>query len=279
MQFLGLELKTPVFNASGTVSPQSADAIDLSLYGGLVTKTVKLDGRKGNLGRRVCETPSGMLNAIGLEGPGIDQFLAEEWPQWLSFGVPVGINIAGSNVEEYARLAAMVDKTEAAFIEANLSCPNVANGMAFSTDEVITFEVIAAIIRATSKPVIAKLTPNVTDITRPAKAAQSAGASALSLINTVLGMRFDLKTGKPVLGNKTGGLSGPAILPIALRCVWQVAQAVDIPVIGMGGITCANDAREFFYAGAKAVALGTINLVKPEAVSQVIAGISESNVS
>lgn len=277
MSFLGTEIKTPVINASGTVSLESEVLIDLSRYGALVTKSIKLSSVTGNVAPRVCETPSGMLNAIGLEGAGIDAFLEGELPLWFKFGVPVIVSIAGACIEDYVELAKLVDQTNADAMEANFSCPNVKTGMAIATDPEVTRQAVSAIKSVTSKPVIVKLTPNVTSITSVALAAKDAGADAISAINTVLGMRFNVQSGVPILGNKTGGLSGPAILPIALRCVWQIAQALQntIPIIGMGGIFCANDAKEFFCAGANVVALGTVNMVNPSAIPEIIAGINQ----
>ncbi|MBU0687684.1 MAG: dihydroorotate dehydrogenase [Candidatus Margulisbacteria bacterium] len=273
----GIEMKNPVMVASGTYGygKEFADYTDLNKLGALVTKTVTLKAREGNPPPRICETPSGMLNTIGLQNPGIEKFLKEAIPFLKKLKIPVIINIAGETIEEFAELAKILEKEKVVKgIEVNVSCPNVkSGGMAFGCDPDLVSKITKSVKKAVSAPVIVKLTPNVTDITLIAKAAEAAGADAITAINTVLGMSFDLKTGKPKLSRGVGGLSGPAIRPIAVRCVWQIAQAVKIPVIGVGGIMTSDDAKEFFLAGAKAVQVGTANFVDTEAAVKVAAGL------
>ena len=269
----GIELQNPVMVASGTYGygKEFANYTDLNKLGALVTKTVTLKAREGNPPPRLAETPSGMLNTIGLQNPGILKFLEEARPFLMKLNIPVIVNIAGDSVKEFAELAKILDKEKfVKGIEVNVSCPNVKKGgMAFGTDPKITAEVTKAVKKVTSAPVIVKLTPNVTDIAAIAKAAEAAGADAITAINTVLGMAYDVKTGKPKLSMGMGGLSGPAIRPIAVRCVYQIAQAVKIPVIGVGGIMTADDAKEFFLAGAKAIQVGTANFVDTEAAVKI----------
>ncbi len=264
-QLCGLKLNTPIFAASGTFGfgEEFADFVDLKRLGGVMVKCTTLKPRRGNDGVRIAETPSGMLNCIGLENPGVEKFLSDTLPR-IKDRMTVIVNISGSSVEDYAALAKLLDVDGVAAIELNISCPNVKDGgIIFGTDERAAASVTSAAKRSTSKPVIVKLSPNVTDITKIAKAVESAGADALSLINTLMGMEINIDTWRPTLGNVTGGLSGGAIKPVALRMVWQTAQVVNVPIIGMGGIRSARDAIEFLLAGAMAVAVGTANFADP----------------
>jgi dihydroorotate dehydrogenase (NAD+) catalytic subunit len=272
----GLSLKTPVMTASGTFGfgEEFADFVDLNKIGAIVVKGTTLKPRSGNPGVRIAETPSGMLNCIGLENPGVDVFLSDILPRISKYDAPIIVNISGSSVEEYGVLARMLDVPGVAAIELNVSCPNVKEGgIVFGTDPKSAAAVVREAKKNTKKPVIIKLSPNVTDITIMAKAVEEAGADMISLINTLIGMAIDVKSWKPVLGNISGGLSGPAVKPVALRLVWQVAQVVKIPIIGMGGIMTAEDAIEFLLAGASAVAVGTANFVNPSAAQDVADGI------
>ncbi|MFA4858185.1 MAG: dihydroorotate dehydrogenase [Candidatus Margulisiibacteriota bacterium] len=269
----GIEMQNPVMVASGTFGwgKEYANFTDINKLGALVTKTITLKSKEGNPPPRTCETPAGMLNTIGLQNPGVEKFLEEAGTFLRQLEIPVIINIAGESVEEYAELARRLDKeTFVKGIEINVSCPNVKHGgMLFGVDPEAVAQITRAVKKATSAPVLVKLTPNVTDIAAIAKAAEGAGADAITAINTVLGMAFDVNTGKPKLSMGVGGLSGPAIRPIAVRCVWQIAQAVKIPVVGVGGIMTADDAKEFFLAGAKAVQIGTANFVDTEAAVKI----------
>lgn len=273
----GIKLKNPVMVASGTFGwgKEYSELMDLNLLGAIITKTVTLRPREGNPPPRLCETPSGMLNSIGLQNEGIDALIKEQIPFLSKFNVPVIVNIAGDSVPEFVELAKILDKVQTVKgIELNISCPNVKQGgMFFGSDPRLTAEVVRSVKKATALPVIAKLTPNVTDIALIAKAAEDAGADAVSLINTIVGLAIDIENRKSKIGAGTGGLSGPAIKPIAVRMVWEVAKAVKIPVIGIGGIMTAEDAVEFFLAGASAVQVGTANFVDPEASINIIEGI------
>ncbi len=274
----GIPMKTPVMTASGTFGfgPEYADFVDLNRLGAIVVKGTTLKPRPGNDGRRIAETPAGMLNAIGLENPGVDEFLAHTLPKLQGIDTPVIVNISGNTVEEYGELAARLDVSGVAGIEINISCPNVKEGgIAFGTSCASAAAVVKAVKGNTAKPVITKLSPNVTDIAEMARAVEAAGTDAISLINTLLGMAIDIHSWRPVLGNVVGGLSGPAVKPVAVRMVWQVARAVRCPVIGMGGIMTARDAVEFLLAGASAVAVGTANFVNPRAGVEVAEGIRD----
>lgn len=279
IELAGIKMKNPVMVASGTFGfgKEYAEYFDLNKLGAIVTKSITLKAREGNPPPRLVETPAGLLNSIGLQNPGIEKFLSEELPFLAKFDTPAIVNIAGETVEEYAQLARILSKeTLVKGIEVNISCPNVSKGgMACGVDPKLTAEVIAAVRKATTQPLIAKLTPNVTDITLIAKAAVEAGADALSLINTLVGMSIDIETGKSRLGSLTGGLSGPAVKPIAVRMVYEVARAVKVPVIGIGGITGGSDAVEFFWAGASAVQVGTANFIDTEAPLKVIKELEE----
>lgn len=273
----GIELENPVMTASGTFgyAMEFEELVDLNRLGGIIVKGLSLEPSMGNKPPRIVETACGMLNAIGLENVGIEAFVKEKLPFLKKLSTPVFTNIYGKSISDYALLAARIDELkEIAGIEVNISCPNVkAGGLAFGVVPETAAEVIKAVRKATSKPLMVKLSPNVTDITQIARAVEGAGADSLSLVNTITGMSIDIETRRPKLANITGGLSGPAIKPVALRMVWQVAQSVNIPVIGVGGIVCAEDAIEFLIAGAAAVQVGTANFVNPHATIDIIEGI------
>jgi dihydroorotate dehydrogenase (NAD+) catalytic subunit len=273
----GIKLKNPILTASGTFGygEEYAEFVDLNKLGGIIVKGISLKPIKGNPPPRIWETPSGMLNAIGLENPGLDVFLNEKMPYLRKYDTAVIVNIFGYSLEEYVQIAEQLDGVPGiAGLEVNISCPNVkAGGMVFGTNLQASSELLTAVRKATKLPVIAKLSPNVTNVVEFAKAAQDAGCDGLSLINTLLGMAIDVRCMKPRLANCVGGLSGPAIKPVAVRIVWQVAKAVQIPIIGMGGIMNGEDAMEFILAGASAVAIGTANFINPRATLDVLAGI------
>ena len=273
----GIELENPVMTASGTFgyAVEFEELVDLNRLGGIIVKGLSLKPSIGNKPPRIVETACGMLNAIGLENVGIEAFIKEKLPFLKELSAPVFTNIYGKSISDYALLAALIDElNEVAGIEVNISCPNVkAGGLAFGVVPETAAEVIKAVRKATSKPLMVKLSPNVTDITQIARAVEGAGADSLSLVNTITGMSIDIETRRSKLANITGGLSGPAIKPVALRMVWQVAQSVEIPVIGVGGIVCAEDALEFLIAGAAAVQVGTANFVNPHATIDIIEGI------
>lgn len=272
-----MELRNPVMTASGTFGSgkEYAEFIDLARLGAVVTKGVSLEPWAGNESPRIAETPSGMLNSIGLQNPGVEAFCANDLAWLAGRDVPVVVNVSGHSVEEYAAVAARLDGQAAvAALEVNISCPNVdAGGMAFGTSCPAAASVVKAVRAATTKTLIVKLSPNVTDIAEIARAVEAEGADAVSLINTLLGMSIDTRTFRPTLARGVGGLSGPAVRPVAVRMVWQVAHAVDVPVIGMGGIMCAEDAVEFMLAGATAVAVGTANFIDPMATVAVVDGL------
>jgi len=273
-----LELRNPVMTASGTFgyAREFEDFVDLRRLGAVVVKGISLAPRTGNPPPRIIETACGMLNAIGLENVGVDRFISEKMPYLSALGVPVIVNILGDCVEEYSRIAERLAQVEGvAAIEVNISCPNVKKGgAAFGSDSKMAASVTSAVKQSCQVPVIVKLSPNVTDVTLMAKAVQDAGADAVSLINTLIGMAIDLRSRRPRLANIIGGLSGPAIKPVALRIVYQVAQVVTIPIIGIGGIATAEDAMEFMLAGASAVQVGTANFVNPRASEDVVDGIA-----
>lgn len=274
----GLQMKTPVMTASGTFGfgIEFADFMNLNDLGAVVVKGTTLNPRSGNAGVRIAETPAGMLNCIGLENPGSDAFIKTILPQLKRYEFPVIVNMSGSTVEEYGVLAEKLSVDGVAALELNISCPNVKEGgIAFGTRPESAAAVVREVKKYTNLPVIVKLSPNVTDIVEMAKYVEDAGADIISMINTLLGMVIDTRTWKPVLGNIVGGLSGPAVKPVAVRMVWQVAQAVKVPIIGMGGIMTAEDAIEFFLAGASAVSIGTANFVNPAVAMDVTRGIDE----
>jgi dihydroorotate dehydrogenase (NAD+) catalytic subunit len=271
----GIPLRNPVMTASGTFGygEEFAEYVDLESIGAIVTKGLSLKPRAGNSTPRIVETPGGMLNAIGLQNVGIDAFISKKIPFLRTVTTPVIANFFGATIDEYVEMARRLDEIpELAGLEVNISCPNVKQGgIVFGTDPACAFDVISACRKATGKPLIVKLSPNVTDVVMMAKACQDAGADALSLINTLTGMAIDLNKRRPILANITGGFSGPAIKPIALRMVWQVAKAVKLPIIGIGGIMNATDALEFMLAGATAVQVGTASFINPGAAQMIAA--------
>lgn len=273
-----LTLDNPVMTASGTFgyAREFADLVNLDRLGAVAVKGISLEPRAGNPPPRVVETASGMLNAIGLENVGVDRFIAEKMPYLRCLSCKVIVNILGDSIEDYARLAEKLTGVEGIdALEINISCPNVKKGgVAFGTVPEMAATVTRAVKQATDLPVIVKLSPNVSDIVTMARAAAEGGADGLSLINTLIGMAIDARTRRPKLANIIGGLSGPAVKPVALRMVWQVASAVSIPVIGIGGIGTAEDAIEFLLAGATAVQVGTANFYNPCATEQIIDGIA-----
>lgn len=275
----GVVLKNPVLTASGTFGygREYAGYLDIAELGAIITKGLSLQPKVGNPGVRITETACGMLNAIGLENIGIDSFIAGELPVLKKLKAEVIVNIFGNNQDDYAAIAAKLDRVEGIkALEINISCPNVkAGGIQFGTDPDAAARLVAAVRKATSLPLITKLSPNVTDIVKIAKAVEDAGSDTVSLINTLMGMAVDLERKRPILGNVTGGLSGPAIKPVALRMVYQVAQAVTIPVIGIGGIASAKDALEFLLAGATAIEIGTANFINPGVGSEIVTGIRD----
>jgi len=273
----GVEWKNPVTTASGTFGfgKEYAEYFDISRLGAVTVKSVSIEKKLGNPSPRVAETASGMLNSVGLQNPGVDFFMNYELPELRKLDTKIVANVAGNTIDEYVavveRLGNSVD-----MLELNISCPNVkVGGMAFGVDEKSAFEATEAVKKAAKLPLIVKLSPNVTDISTIAKAVEDGGADAISMINTLLGMRVDINKRKPILANNFGGLSGPAVKPIALRMVYQVAQKVKIPIIGMGGISNGADAIEFMLAGASAVAVGTAGFVDPYAWIRIIAEIEE----
>jgi dihydroorotate dehydrogenase (NAD+) catalytic subunit len=272
----GIRMRNPVMTASGTFgyAREFEQYMDLNRLGALVVKTITRLPRAGNPPPRVVETPAGMLNAIGLQNVGIEAFIREKLPYLRRLKPPLIVNVAGESVEDFRDLTKRIgDQEGVAGIELNVSCPNVAGGLDFSTDPNLAYRVVKAARDATRLPIIPKLSPNVTDIVAVASAVADAGADAISLINTLVGMAVDVRTRRPRIGNVTGGLSGAAIRPVAVRMVWQVAQAVRLPIIGMGGILTAEDALEFIIAGATAVAVGTANFIDPAAALKVIEGL------
>ncbi|MEK7399575.1 MAG: dihydroorotate dehydrogenase [Candidatus Poribacteria bacterium] len=275
----GIKMKNPVMVASGTFGygEEYSSFFDLGKLGAIVTKSITLRARHGNRPPRITETPSGMLNAIGLQNVGLDRFVSEKMPFLRTLGIPIIVSISGEDETEYIEIAERLSQIpDVSGFEVNISCPNVSKGgMQFGADHRMTYKLIKSLRCATKLPLIVKLSPNVTSIAKIAVSAESAGADALSLINTLLGMSIDIKSRKPKLGNITGGLSGPAVRPVAIRMVWQVFNAVKIPLIGMGGIMTAEDALEFIIAGAKAVSIGTANFVNPISTIEIINGIAD----
>ena len=272
----GIEMRTPVLAASGTFGfgEEFADFVDLGRLGGIMVKGMTLAPRRGNDGIRIAETPQGMLNCIGLENPGVEHFLTEILPRIRPYGMNIIVNVSGSSVDDYAEIARRLNVDGVAALEINISCPNVKEGgIVFGTDPRAAADVVRAVVSASEKPVIAKLSPNVTSITEMALAVEEAGADVISLINTLIGMQIDIERKCPVLGNRTGGLSGPAVKPVAVRMVWDVAHVVHVPVIGMGGIASWQDAVEFFLAGASAVAVGTANFTDPAVTMKICDGL------
>ena len=274
----GVEFKNPVITASGTFGygREYEHFFPLSKLGGISTKGTTAEKRNGNLAPRIAETPSGILNSVGLQNPGIDKFIKVELPNLKSKGTVIIANIAGFSVDEYVKICEKLDATNVDMIEINISCPNVKHGgAAFGTSCQSAAEVTKAVRAATKKPIIIKLSPNVTDITEIAKVVEAEGADAVSLINTLLGMRIDINSRRPILKNNVGGLSGAAVFPVALRMVWQTANAVKIPVIGMGGISTWEDGIEMMLAGATAIQVGAALFKNPFAAVEIIDGMND----
>jgi len=274
-----LHLKNPILVASGTFgyAREMAGVVDFARLGGIVPKTVTRQPRAGNTPPRTIETPSGMLNAIGLDNDGIEHFLHHHLPYLRTLPTAVIANIAGENEEDFVDMAALLGREEGlAGVELNLSCPNVAGGIDFAIDPEVTRRVVQRVRAVCPLPIVAKLTPNVTNIVPIARAAAEAGADAVSLVNTFVGMAVDWRRRRPILGNITGGLSGPAIKPLALRAVWQVARQVRVPILGIGGIATVDDVMEFLVAGASAVQLGTVNFYDPTASMRVVGQLPEA---
>lgn len=274
----GLELKNPIMPASGCFGfgMEYADYYDLNVLGAIMVKAVTLDPRLGNPSPRIAETPGGMLNAIGLQNAGLEEVLKVKLPELLPYDVPVIANVAGFSVEEYVEVCRRIsDAPNVNAIELNISCPNVKHGgITFGTDPEVAKALTKAVKAVAKVPVYVKLSPNVTSIVEIAKAVAEGGADGLTMINTLIGMRFDLKSGQPILANKTGGLSGPAIKPIALRMIYEVSGAVDLPIIGMGGVSNVDDVLEMILAGASAVAIGTANFSDPLICPKLIEGLT-----
>ena len=276
---LGFELKNPVIAASGTFGfgREYGEYTCLDRIGGISVKGLTLKPWRGNPPPRIAETPSGVLNSIGLQNPGVEAFIRDELPFLRSYsGLRIFANVAGGSYDEYRESVRILSDTPVDAIELNVSCPNVkTGGLSFGATEKALFNVVSFVKPVCKKPLIVKLTPNVTDIRSLAITAERAGADAISLINTLLGMKIDVRTRRPALANNTGGLSGPAVMPVAVRMTWEAARAVNIPVIGMGGISTGEDAVEFLLAGASAVMVGTANFIEPDACERVAAGIYE----
>lgn len=278
VNFAGVEMKNPVTVASGTFGSgaEYKDFVDLNRLGAVTTKGVSSVPWQGNQTPRICETYGGMLNAIGLQNPGIDLFIERDIPFLKQYDTKIIVNVCGRTVEEYIEVVERLAGTDIDMLEINISCPNVkAGGIAFGQDPELARQVADKIKQHAKQPVIVKLSPNVTDIAEMARAAEAGGADAVSLVNTFTGMKIDINKRAFALANQTGGLSGPAIKPVALRMVYQAAHAVKIPVLGMGGISCAEDALEFIMAGARMVAVGTANFHNPAVTMEIIDGIAE----
>ena len=272
----GLAMKNPVTTASGTFAAgmEYSDFVDISALGAVTTKGVSLNGWEGNASPRIAEVPSGMLNSIGLQNPGVAHLKSEELPWLREQGATTIVNVSGHSFDEYVQVIEALEDAPVDAYEVNISCPNVdAGGMTLGTHIPSVEKVVSLCREATSRPLIVKLTPNVTDITEIARAAEASGADAISLINTLLGMAIDVKRRRPVLARVVGGFSGPAVKPVALRMVWQCSKAVSVPILGMGGVTTGTDAVEFMLAGATAVAVGTANFMNPQSTVDVIDGI------
>jgi len=282
VEIAGIKLKNPVMTASGTFGygQEYTPFVNLNRLGAIILKGITLKPKRGNPPPRVIETPSGMLNAIGLQNVGVEVLIKEKLPYFKKFNTPVIINISGDTIEEYVELTQRLGEVSVemgvAGLEVNISCPNIKKGgMVWGTDAKATYKIVSSIRKVTTLPLIVKLTPNVTDIKIIAQAAEEAGANALSLINTLVGMAVDIDSRKPKLANISGGLSGPAVKPVALWLVWQVFQTVNIPIIGIGGIIKVDDALEFIIAGARAIEIGTANFVNPRVTIEIIEGIEK----
>lgn len=279
VEIAGIRFKNPVMTASGTFGYglEFSPYMDLGRLGAIVVKGLSLKPRQGNPGPRIVETPCGMLNAIGLQNVGVDAFIKDKLPLLKKYDTPVIANIFGETIEEYMEVARRLERAgAAAALEVNISCPNVKKGgMVFGTDPLEAFKVVLAVRKSTGLPVIAKLSPNVTDIKAMVRAVEDGGADAISLINTITGMAIDVEKRRPVLATATGGLSGPAIRPIAVRMVWEAKKVARVPLIGIGGIMNGRDAIEFILAGATAVQVGTANFIEPDAAIKVVEGIED----
>ncbi|NLI58959.1 MAG: dihydroorotate dehydrogenase [Clostridium sp.] len=274
----GIKFDNPVIAASGTFGfgREFKEYTDLNMIGGISVKGLTLEPRQGNKPPRIAETPAGILNSVGLQNPGVEAFIRDEIPFLRKYKTKIIANIAGNTIEDYCKMAEMLSDEDIDGIELNVSCPNVKKGcVAFGTTTAGISEITKSVRKYCKKPLIVKLTPNVTDIKEVAKAAEDAGADAISLINTILGMAIDIHKKRPILANNMGGLSGPAVKPIAIRMVYEVAQTVNVPIIGMGGISSGDDAIEFMLAGASAVMVGTYNFVNPTACEDVVKGIKD----
>lgn len=274
----GVELKNPVMTASGTFGSgrEYSEFVDLNRLGAVVVKGVADKPWNGNPAPRIAEVYGGMLNSVGLQNPGVDYFIENDIPFLRQFDTKIIVNVCGHSIEEYVNVVKKLQGQDVDLLELNISCPNVSEGgMAFGTDPVMVEKVVNAVKKEADKPLIVKLSPNVTDITETARAAVAGGADGLSLINTLTGMKIDIYRRQPVLDRKIGGMSGPAVKPVAVRMVYQVCKAVDVPVIGMGGISNAEDAIEFIMAGATGVSIGTANFINPTATVDTIEGIEE----
>ncbi len=278
IDFCGIEFKNPIVTASGTFGfgEEYNEYVPLSEYGGFTAKGLTRYARPGNPAPRIAETPAGILNSVGLQNPGVEAFAEDIMPGLKDCGAHVIANMSGNTVEEYCEMAEILSDTDAALIEMNISCPNVKHGgMAFGTDAKVVNRLTSAVKKYCKKPLVVKLSPNVTSVQEIAKAAEDGGADGLSLINTLLGMKIDIETRRPILANNTGGLSGPAVMPIAVRMVHDVYETVKIPIIGMGGCMSGADVIEFMLAGASLVALGTGLFVRPDLIIPVKAEIGE----
>lgn len=282
VEIAGIKLKNPIMTASGTFGygQEYEPFVDLKRLGAIILKGITLKPKAGNPPPRIIETPSGILNAIGLQNVGVEVLIKEKLPYLQKFNTPVIINISGETIEEYVKLARRLGEASRELrivgLEVNISCPNVKKGgVAWGTDAKATYKIVSSIRKVTTLPLIVKLTPNVTDIKIIAQAAEEAGADALSLINTLVGMAIDIDSRRPKLANISGGLSGPAVKPVALWMVWQVFQTVNIPIIGIGGIMKVEDALEFIIAGARAIEIGTANLVNPRVTMEIIEGMEK----
>ncbi len=274
----GVELKNPVMTASGTFGSgrEFSEFVDLNKLGAVVVKGVADKPWNGNPAPRIAEVYGGMLNSVGLQNPGVDYFIENDIPFLRQFDTKIIVNVCGHSIEEYTNVVKRLQGQDVDLLELNISCPNVSEGgMAFGTDPIMVEKVVKEVKKVADQPLIVKLSPNVTDITEIAKAAVSGGADALSLINTLTGMKIDIYKRQPILFRKIGGMSGPAVKPVAVRMVYQVCKAVDVPVIGMGGISNAEDAIEFIMAGATGVSIGTANFINPRATVETVEGIEE----
>lgn len=275
----GLDLKNPIMPASGCFGfgEEYSSFYDLNDLGAMMIKATSIEAKKGNPSPRIAETPSGMLNAIGLQNPGLEVVMNEKLPWLEQFATPIIANVAGSCVEDYVAVCARIgDAPNVKAIELNISCPNVKHGgLSFGTDPDVAYELVKATKEVATVPIYVKLSPNVTDIVEIAKAVEAAGADGLTMINTLLGMRIDLATRKPILANETGGLSGNAVKPVAIRCIYQVAHATDLPIIGMGGVSTVDDVIEMYLAGASAVAVGTANFTQPTICKDLIEALPQ----